>query len=85
MLLALRAKGMKIADTLLLDYDAEAKSTRNTLERISPSLIDFKPHEKSMPMGRLAKHVAILPAFGNSILSLDNRDLATKKFPAFDL
>lgn len=72
---------MKIADTLLLDYDAEAKSTRTTLERIPTSLIDFKPHEKSMPMGRLAKHVATLPAFGTSILSLDNMDLANEKFP----
>ncbi len=52
---------MTIAETLLQDYDVEAKNTRTTLERIPAHLADFKPHEKSMPMGRLAMHVATLP------------------------
>jgi uncharacterized damage-inducible protein DinB len=72
---------MTIADILLQDYDVEAKNTRTTLERIPAHLAEFKPHERSMPMGRLAMHVATLPRFATSILTLENMDLAKQKFP----
>ncbi len=72
---------MTIAETLLQDYDVEAKNTRTTLERIPAHLAEFKPHEKSMPMGRLTMHVATLPRFATSILTLEKMDLAKEKFP----
>jgi uncharacterized damage-inducible protein DinB len=72
---------MTIAEILLQDYDTEVKSTRTTLERVPVNLADFKPHEKSMPMGRLAMHVATLPRFASAILSVKRMDLATEKFP----
>ena len=52
---------MTIAETLLLDYDAEIQNTRRILERIPEDKPDWKPHHKSMPMGRLATHVAACP------------------------
>jgi uncharacterized damage-inducible protein DinB len=72
---------MTIAEILLQDYDVEAKNTRTTLERIPTHLAEFKPHEKSMPMGRLAMHVATLPRFATSILTVEKMDLANAKFP----
>jgi uncharacterized damage-inducible protein DinB len=72
---------MTIAEILLQDYDVEAKNTRTTLERIPAHLADFKPHEKSMPMGRLAMHVATLPNFATAILTAEKMDLTTRKFP----
>ena len=72
---------MTIAEILLQDYDAEAKNTRTTLERMPAHLAEFKPHGKSMPMGRLAMHVATLPSFATSILTIERMDLATRKFP----
>jgi uncharacterized damage-inducible protein DinB len=72
---------MTIAEILLSDYDVEARNTRTTLERVPAHLAEFKPHEKSMPMGRLTMHVATLPNFAKSILSVEKMDLATKKFP----
>ena len=72
---------MTIAELLLQDYDVEAKNTRTTLERIPAHLAEFKPHEKSMPMGRLAMHVATLPRFATSILKGEGMDLAKEKFP----
>jgi uncharacterized damage-inducible protein DinB len=72
---------MTIAEILLQDYDTEVKSTRTTLERVPLNLAGFKPHEKSMPMGRLAMHVATLPRFATAILSVERMDLATEKFP----
>ena len=72
---------MKIADLLLADYDVEARSTHTTLERIPLELAEYKPHEKSMPMGRLAMHVATLPRFATAILTKEKMDLAQEKFP----
>ena len=73
---------MTISETLLQDFDTEMKGTRTTLERIPEGNPDFKCHEKSMPTGRLAVHVATLPRFGSTILSTDVLDLATEKWPS---
>jgi uncharacterized damage-inducible protein DinB len=72
---------MTIADILLQDFDAEMAGTRTTLERIPETNPDFKCHDKSMPMGRLAVHVATLSRFGTTILTTDSMDLANWKFP----
>jgi len=54
---------MSIAETLLQDFDHEMHGTRRTLARIpdAESTRTFRPHEKSMAMGRLAAHVSTLP------------------------
>src|SRR5271170_6068227 len=72
---------MTIAETLLLDYDAEIQNTRRLLERIPEHKPDWKPHDKSMPMGRLAVHVARLPDFATTILTTNDLNLANHKFP----
>ncbi len=71
---------MTIAEILLLDYDAEIANTRRILERI-PDNAQWKPHDKSMPMGRLAVHVSRLPDFATMILTTDELQLANHKFP----
>jgi uncharacterized damage-inducible protein DinB len=71
---------MTIAEILLLDYDAEIQNTRRILERI-PDNAQWKPHDKSMPMGRLAVHVSRLPDFATTILTTDELQLANHKFP----
>src|SRR5271170_7778577 len=72
---------MTIAEVLLLDYDAEIQNTRRLLERIPEENPQWRPHDKSMPMGRLAVHVARLPDFATTILTTDELNLATSKFP----
>lgn len=72
---------MTIAEILLQDFDTEMKGTRTTLERIPENNPEFKCHDKSMPMGRLAVHVATLPGFGIAILTTDVLDLAAAKWP----
>jgi uncharacterized damage-inducible protein DinB len=76
---------MTIAEILLQDFDAEMKGTRTTLERIPTDKPNFKCHDKSMPMGRLAVHVSTLPKFGTTILTTDVLDMATAKFPSMVL
>jgi uncharacterized damage-inducible protein DinB len=46
---------------LLKELEAEAPASRKCLERIPINLSDWKPHEKSMPMGYLALLVAEIP------------------------
>ncbi|GEM_PF-4215562 len=41
-----------INELLLSEFDEEAKKTRAMLERV-PLNPDFKPHAKSMPLGKL--------------------------------
>jgi uncharacterized damage-inducible protein DinB len=65
-----------IADLLLVEFDEEAKKTRAMLERV-PSNPDFKPHAKSMSLGKLAPHVAELAGFGLTILTTPELDFAT--------
>ena len=74
---------MSIAETLSIDYDAEIVSTRRTLERIPENDPQWKPAEKSMPIGRLALHTARLPDFWVMIMTTPELNLATTKFPAF--
>jgi len=52
---------MSLSEALLPEYDEEMKSTRKMLERLPEDKFDYKPHEKSMTLGRLASHVAELP------------------------
>lgn len=69
---------MTISEQLLKEFDAEMKSTRRTLERMPEGKPDWKPHTKSMPMGRLAGHVAELVGFGTMILNTDLLDMAQR-------
>lgn len=45
---------------LLTEFDVEMDATRRVLERVPTDRLDWKPHEKSMSLGRLATHVADL-------------------------
>ncbi|MGC2635821.1 MAG: DinB family protein [Acidobacteriaceae bacterium] len=52
---------MNIPELLLHEFDEEAAGTRRMLERVPEASLTWKPHEKSMTLGRLASHVADLP------------------------
>ena len=59
------------------ELQAEAPATRKCLERIPNSSFDFKPHEKSMPMGYLALLVAEIPRWISSMIELGEINFAT--------
>lgn len=67
---------MKLSDMLLPEFDQEMANTRKTLERVPENKPDFKPHPKSMPLARLAGHVAELPLWGVTTLTQDSFDFA---------
>ena len=72
---------MTISEVLLIDFDAEILNTRRTLERIPENDPQWKPGEKSMAIGRLAMHVALLPQFCTSILTMPSMEMSQTKFP----
>lgn len=67
---------MSIKEPLIAELRQEAASTRKLLERVPLDNPDWKPHEKSMALGRLAVHVAELPTWVNATLDHDELDFA---------
>jgi uncharacterized damage-inducible protein DinB len=67
---------MRISDLLSLEFDEEVKKTRAMLERVPADKTDFSPHPKSMPLGRLAPHIAELAGFGLTVLTEPGLDLS---------
>ena len=65
---------MPISQMLLPEFDQEMKSTRKLLECVPDGKFDYKPHEKSMTLGRLAAHVAEIPNYVISTLRLERLD-----------
>lgn len=49
---------MSIAQSLLSEFDHEMENTRRTLERVPENKLDYTPDPKSMPLGKLASHIA---------------------------
>jgi len=60
---------MAIVDALLPEFDHEMAVTRKVIERVDDAQFGWKPHEKSMSLGRLATHVAEIPQWGQTILT----------------
>ena len=65
---------MAIKDALLPEFDHEMANTRKTLERFPENKSSWKPHEKSMTMGRLAGHLAELPGLVIPALTTESMD-----------
>ena len=67
---------MEIREMFLPEFDQEMKKTRAILERVPEGKPDFKPHQKSMALGKLAGHTAQLPEFAVRIVELPELDFA---------
>jgi uncharacterized damage-inducible protein DinB len=67
---------MEIREMFLPEFDQEMKKTRSVLERVPDGKPEFKPHEKSMALGKLAAHVAQLPEFAVRIAELPELDFS---------
>ena len=66
---------MELNELFLAQLEAEADRTRRALERVPEGRDDWKPHEKSMALGRLAMLVARLPSWIAMIINKDELDL----------
>jgi uncharacterized damage-inducible protein DinB len=67
----------KITELLSAELEREAANTRRLLERVPEGRNDWKPHEKSMPLGYLAGLVATMPGWIAAMLLQDELDVAS--------
>ncbi len=65
---------MPIKDALIAELKHESALTKKMLERVPMEKKDWKPHEKSMTLGRLAAHVADTPHWISTISNIDDFD-----------
>lgn len=66
---------MKLTELLIADLDRELPITKRALEAV-PDKPDWKPHQKSMAMGRLAGLVAMMPSWLTMMIQQDEFDIA---------
>jgi uncharacterized damage-inducible protein DinB len=67
---------MAISDALLQEFDHEMANTRKTLERVPDDKLTWKPHPKSMTMGRLAEHLGELPGWALETMNKTSIDIS---------
>jgi uncharacterized damage-inducible protein DinB len=65
---------MAIKDALIAELKHESVQTKKILERVPMDKQNWKPHEKSMTLGRLAAHVADIPHWVSDIKNIDEFD-----------
>jgi uncharacterized damage-inducible protein DinB len=78
-----------LAEYFAKELEWEARSARAHLEAVPFDKLDFKLHEKSMPLGQLARHLLDMPDWGVHTLAADSlsmgpedmldRDLGTRE------
>jgi len=66
---------MQIKELFLDELERETEGSRHTLERVPEGKNDWKPHEKSMPLGYLAYLVAAMPSWIAMAINQDELDL----------
>src|SRR5258708_24229980 len=72
---------MRIVDSFLSEMDQEAKATRRLLERLPEDKLSWKPHPKSMSLGKLAMHTAQINGFIAGMGAKDTFEMAPNPQP----
>jgi uncharacterized damage-inducible protein DinB len=66
---------INLTQLFLEELDREAARTRRVIERVPVGHDEWKPHDKSMPLARLAGLVASMPSWVTLVLEQDELDL----------
>jgi uncharacterized damage-inducible protein DinB len=66
---------MRLTQLLLEELDREVPRSRRALEQVPANRDDWKPHDRSMPLGRLAAMLATMPSWIGFIVRQDELDL----------
>jgi uncharacterized damage-inducible protein DinB len=72
---------MNFIERLLPEFDAETKNTRKILEVVPEDKFAWKPHDKSMTLGRLSGHIAELPNWAVHTVQVDTLELTPGQKP----
>ncbi|MDR3272637.1 MAG: DinB family protein [Flavobacteriaceae bacterium] len=66
---------MTLKELLINEIQQESVSIRKMLSRVPTDKFGWKPHEKSMPLGHLASHIATLFGWAEMVVTSDELDL----------
>lgn len=72
---------MTISQMLLPEFDREMAATRKMLAIVPEDKFTWKPHEKSMALGRLASHVAEMPGWVGPTIEMDTMEMTPGNKP----
>jgi len=72
---------MDTVSLLLMELEKESEATRRLLELLPEDKLAWKPHPKSMTVGQLAMHVAMIPGAIASVVRADSFDVSTDMRP----
>jgi uncharacterized damage-inducible protein DinB len=76
--------GTSVSFRLLPEVEHEFAMTRKMLEQVPEEKLSWKPHNKSMTLGRLAGHVAEMPSWALHTLAHDSYDITPKADGSYD-
>jgi len=65
---------MPVKDAFIAELKHEASLTKKMLEKVPLDKKDWKPHEKSMTIGRLATHIAEINHWASDIIHISDFD-----------
>lgn len=72
---------MTLAERLLPELEQQLDNTRRVIEQVPDGHNDFAPHERSMPLTRLAGHTVELVGFAHLHLTVRGIDMGTSSDP----
>lgn len=76
---------MTSIQTFLKEFKKEGETTRKMLQIVPDDKYDWKPHEKSMVLKRLATHVAELPTWIGMTFNTSELDFASNPYMPEDI
>lgn len=71
---------MPLNEPIIAELQMEAANTRKMIERVPEKSFGWKPHDKSMTLGRLAYHICENPEWVNVTVDKDEIDFAAKEY-----
>ena len=71
---------MALKDALIAELKSEAAQTKKILVKVPVDKPSWKPHERSMSLGRLATHVAEIPHWISRVITIDDFDFLVQGF-----
>ena len=72
---------MTMTEWFLRELDSEVAKSRRVLEQVPAGKREWKPHERSMPLGYLSELVANIPSWVGMAITMDELDIAPKDGP----
>jgi len=70
----------KTVKAILRELQQEAATTRRVLERVPADKLSWKPQPKSMSLGQLANHIAMIPGNLSKLAQVDEFDASSANF-----